>query len=418
MRWTALLFLAAAGACSSDGVAPPIGQDDAGETVFDDAATAPDAAADDAAEPQGSPPTAVISADPIDGQAPVVVHFDGSGSSDPDGDLSTLSWDFGDSTSAEGATVEHTYDRPGSFHVLLTVTDSRGTTGTATVEVRVTLADCPTFARGVSRGFLGSNAPTLPDLLIEVSGMVASRRATDLLWVHNDSGDGPRIYAINDHGAVRAGYELVGAQAVDWEDITIGPGPTAGVDYIYVGDIGDNQRGSDIALVYRIPEPTNVPAPTAMPSLFRVRTVETIVLEYGGGRAFNAESMMVDPRNGDLYIVTKSDTGVSKVFRAAAPLNAGAQTLLEDLGNLIIGGEATGADIAPSGEIVIRTYQAAQVFRRPPGLSVNDALHQPSCLVRLANEMQGESISYSSDGLGLWSTTEGMGPFLYFYARQ
>jgi PKD repeat protein len=57
--------------------------------------------------------------------------FDGSGSSDPDGDALTYSWDFGDSGSGVGVSPLHTYDEAGIYDVCLTVDDAYGGTATA-----------------------------------------------------------------------------------------------------------------------------------------------------------------------------------------------------------------------------------------------------------------------------------------------
>ena len=54
------------------------------------------------------------------------ITFNGTGSSDPDGDPLTYLWSFGDGGTATGATPTHTYVTGGQFSVTLTVTDPDG----------------------------------------------------------------------------------------------------------------------------------------------------------------------------------------------------------------------------------------------------------------------------------------------------
>jgi len=85
-------------------------------------------------------PIAIVSATPTSGNAPLAVSFSSSGSHDPDGSISTYSWNFGDGGTATGSTVSHTYNAAGTYTARLTVTDNRGATGSATVTIRVTQA--------------------------------------------------------------------------------------------------------------------------------------------------------------------------------------------------------------------------------------------------------------------------------------
>ena len=71
-------------------------------------------------------------------------------------------------------------------------------------------------------GSLASNA------LTETSGIAASRRVSGVWWVHNDSGDRARVFAIGNDGRDLGEFDLAGAAAVDWEDIAVGSGPSAG----------------------------------------------------------------------------------------------------------------------------------------------------------------------------------------------
>jgi glucose/arabinose dehydrogenase len=68
-------------------------------------------------------PIAVASADRTDGLAPLTVSFSGQGSSDPDNDALTYSWDFGDGQTGTGSSITHTYSANGQYSVKLTVSD-------------------------------------------------------------------------------------------------------------------------------------------------------------------------------------------------------------------------------------------------------------------------------------------------------
>ncbi|WP_156152249.1 glycoside hydrolase family 48 protein [Flammeovirga sp. OC4] len=101
---------------------------------FNNSATAP--SCDDGTIPvENTPPVASISVDGIIGNIPFVVSFDGSGSTDADGDTLSYAWDFGDGTTAEGALTTHTYTVAGSYDVTLTVTDAKGGSDEAIITI-------------------------------------------------------------------------------------------------------------------------------------------------------------------------------------------------------------------------------------------------------------------------------------------
>ena len=87
---------------------------------------------------QNQPPIAVATANPTSGAAPLTVAFDGSASSDPDGDALTYAWDLdGDGAfdDAAAATASFTYTQPGTYTATLRVTDPSGATGTSSVTI-------------------------------------------------------------------------------------------------------------------------------------------------------------------------------------------------------------------------------------------------------------------------------------------
>ncbi len=76
-------------------------------------------------------PIAGFSIDPPAGPAPLSVQVNASVSFDPEGDVLTYQWDFGDGTARGGMVATHTYSLPGEYTIQLTVTDSSGRTATA-----------------------------------------------------------------------------------------------------------------------------------------------------------------------------------------------------------------------------------------------------------------------------------------------
>ena len=84
------------------------------------------------------PPVANAAVTPLQGSTPLNVSFNASGSTDPENDTLTYSWDFGDGNASNEATTTHTYPNAGTYTVVLTVTDTAGNSHTATKTVTVT----------------------------------------------------------------------------------------------------------------------------------------------------------------------------------------------------------------------------------------------------------------------------------------
>lgn len=91
-----------------------------------------------ASGPTNTAPTAVIVADKVDGDAPLEVRLDASGSTDSDaGDQLSWTWDFGDGQTGTGEQVTHTFSDPGIYTVTLVVTDNQGVSDAATIAILV-----------------------------------------------------------------------------------------------------------------------------------------------------------------------------------------------------------------------------------------------------------------------------------------
>lgn len=246
----------------------------------------------------------------------------------------------------------------------------------------------------------------------ESSGVVASRRDAGLLWTHNDSGDGPLVYAFDREGRARGTFRVAGAEARDWEDIAAGPGPERGESYLYAGDIGDNDRERDFVVVYRFPEPSVGPyladVSGARPSA--TGPAEAIRLKYPDG-AQNAEALMVHPQTGDLYIVTKTASSAG-VYKLAAPFAAGEVHTLAHVATLrgpgFFGALVTGGDISPDGtRVALCDYAQGYELTLPAGAKGFDEVWtQRPAAVPLGLRIQGEAVCYRLDGAALLATSE------------
>lgn len=251
----------------------------------------------------------------------------------------------------------------------------------------------------------------------ESSGLAASRTNPNIYWTHNDSGDGPLVYAFDAEGESRGVFRVAGAQARDWEDMAIGPGPQRTSSYLYLGDIGDNGKARSEIVVYRVPEP-KLTAADKNSSKSNPRTTapgEAIRLRYPDGK-FDAETLMVHPTSGNLYIVTKVMLKNATVYEAPAPLVTGKVITLKRIGDIkvpsLMGGVLTGGSISPDGRrVALCDYlQAYEAVLPPSSKNFNDVWKQTFTAFRLGQREQGEAITYRADGKALLATSEGKLP--------
>ncbi|MEM7151639.1 MAG: cellulase family glycosylhydrolase [Myxococcota bacterium] len=269
---------------------------------------------------------------------------------------------------------------------------------------------CPSFSEGVETGALQTGS------VVEASGLAASRQSPGVLWTHNDSGDGARIFAVDTDGRKPGTFGLAGADAIDYEDIAI-----AGTD-LFVGDIGDNAEWRDEIAVYRVAEPWVDPAGEAV-SLELATT--RLRLRYPD-RAHNAETLLADPESGDLFIVTKEGSGNSRVFRAPAPHDPAEVITLDHVATLpfasaMLPGNryATGGDVSPNGDgVLLTSYDRAFYWPRPLGEPLWRAFDVDPCPVPRRYEPQGEAIAFTSGGDGYYTVSEGQYAPLYLQGED
>jgi hypothetical protein len=268
------------------------------------------------------------------------------------------------------------------------------------------LCAAPEFMEGRVVGTVESSAVTA------ASGIVASRQNMDVLWTFNDSGDS-RLFAMNAAGEHLGTYQT-GVTARDWEDIAVGPGPQAGVHYLYIADTGDNAEVRSSIVVFRVAEP--VVQSSQNPITTTVNGTAAITLAYPDG-PHDAETLIVDPSNGDIYIVTKRDAR-SRIYRAAFPQSTSATTTLTYEGQLTWGQAAGGTISADGDELILKDLDDVFYYLRPAGMSIAEALAQTPQSLPYTNQPLGEGITFDFASSGYFTNSEGTHEELYYYQRM
>ncbi len=110
------------------------------------------------------PPRAAFSASARTGVAPLKVDVDAGASNDPDGQLVSYLWDFGDGGTAQGEKATHSFAQTGSFTVTLTVKDDRGAAGSSSVKVIVREPGVPPDPSDVAPALDGTSVPSFAEV--------------------------------------------------------------------------------------------------------------------------------------------------------------------------------------------------------------------------------------------------------------
>jgi hypothetical protein len=274
-------------------------------------------------------------------------------------------------------------------------------------KLHLLLAALLAAAPAPTSGAAGPTLCTLQDHRIAESSGLAVSQGT--LWTHNDSGDTARFFALDRHCRTLATYSMTNETATDWEDMARGRGS------LWFGDIGDNAARRSQVQVIRVPEPTVTRGwHTLRARVYRFR--------YEDG-PHDAETLLVHPRTGQLFVVSKSYDGSAAVY--AAPLHPSATALntftkvgqlqthvtgtaggpLGALGQLSL----TAGDInATADRVVLRTYTDAYEWVVTNG-DVVQAFSATPTVTALPSTRQGEGIGYDTDGRSWLTTSEGVG---------
>ena len=257
----------------------------------------------------------------------------------------------------------------------------------------------------------------------ESSGLAASG-CQDVLWTQNDSGNDPLIFGVGTDGRSLGAWQVTGAQNIDWESIAAYKGPD-GKCSLLIGDIGNNDETRGQLDIYRIPEPV-VSSDTAQSSAedpLPTEPATSMSFRYPTGNS-NAETLLVQPRTGDIYIVTKRETGPAGVFELKPEFGTGTVATGEKIADVSVPSDPEGlltdGSISPDGtRVMLCDVEGGYELVLPAGATDPDAVWQQSPqAVDLGDRKQGEGVSYSRDGTSLYASSEKKNPPLFLITRS
>jgi len=233
----------------------------------------------------------------------------------------------------------------------------------------------------------------------ESSGLACSRINKGVFWTHNDSGDTPRIFAIDRKGRTLATVTIRNAKSVDWEDMC--SFAINGKSYLLLADVGDNARRRKYVTLYLVKEPKL--KAKKFNRKFTIPLVQKINFTYAGGPD-NCQAVAVDPISKTVVIITK---GKKEIYLLKIPVKPTNETfVLKRVGKLNIM-SPTGMDISPDGRrAVVVTYLSGYEYVRQPKESWADAFKRKPRVLLLPLRRQGESICFGPDGRNLYLTSE------------
>jgi hypothetical protein len=247
--------------------------------------------------------------------------------------------------------------------------------------------------------------------LKEASGLVASIENPGKLWTVNDNGNKPEVFLIDGHGRIDLVYTLEKAWNRDWEDIAIGAGPQPGKNYLYVADIGDNKSKHEVEFVYRFPEPKGSTEEKQI-----IKDYEILIFKLPDNSR-DAETLIIDPKTNDLFIVSKREDSV-RVYQALYPF-AGDTVLLSLVCKLAFKSIVGGSISADGSEVLLKSYKQIFYWKRS-SQTIPQLLIQPPVVLTYEPEFQGEGIAWSRDNTGFYTLSESgvVKAQLKFYRRK
>lgn len=250
--------------------------------------------------------------------------------------------------------------------------------------------------------------------LDEISGLAASRRHPDVLWMLDDGGNPERLFAVGTDGTRLATMRVEGVTKTDWEDIAAFR--LDGRDYLLIADTGDNGGLRRSLQLHIVEEPARI-------ENARVRPAWSIAFRWPDG-ARDCEAVAVDAQRGQVLLISKKRQPPELFALPLRPRGPALQTA-QRLGTLAgvpqpsaesvrrnaqrarLEGQITAADISPDTRtLAVMTYRWLLLYPRRGDEDWGQAVARAPQVQALPWLPQAEALAWSADGRHLYATGE------------
>ena len=258
--------------------------------------------------------------------------------------------------------------------------------------------------------------------LAEVSGMAASHRHDDVLWLIDDGGNPARLFAVSRRGRSLATFDVAGVTKTDWEDLAAFE--LDGKRYLLIADTGDNGGLRKTLQLHAIEEPARLRNATLKPAW-------SIAFRWPDG-ARDCEAIAVDPVQKNILLFSKKRHPAELFALPLKPEGKGLQTArlvgtlhgvpqasaeerAANASRARLHGQITAADISPDRRtLAVMTYRNVLFYARAPTQTWKQATAANPAVHPLPWLPQPEALSWSANGRGLYATGEfSPAPLLY-----
>jgi WD40 repeat protein len=249
-----------------------------------------------------------------------------------------------------------------------------------------------------------------PDIT-ESSGLAASLCQSGVYWTLNDSGGDAFIYAISTNGKSLGTWRVMNAKNVDWEDMAAYKAGD-GTCYLYLGDIGNNKLERPELRIYRVKEPKlpNDGSVSNKKSPLLTEPADAVTFKYAD-TPHNAETLMVQPKTGDIYVLTKRLDGPSLVFKLTSQFGSEQTVVAAKIGEVSVpsvpNGLLTGGAISPdAGRVILCDYSSGYELKLAATATFDEIWKSRPVPVNVGDRRQGEAVTFSPDGKEILATSE------------